>query len=779
MLQKRIYLILAIIFFFSLLSAHQKPKAPFQNSLELVRSTKDELIVELRVSDFQEEDIYQGGEIFQRIKAKGFGYVNQPGKPMLPFSGTLVEIPQGAKVELEILDYEKSLKSNYHICPFPELEIQRKDGKIFTYENYIKDEDLYSSDIYFPQRIVELGFQGKLRDKKVVQLKFLPFQFNPQRGQLIVYTSILVKVKLVGGQFKRSEIGLPTLYTKKDPFEPVYRSKILNYSPGKERHIQNEAYFKKHDFNFFENAYKIKVAEDGIYKLTYDDLTRAGVDLPSLNPEKIDVYNRGQRMGILVFGEEDQVFDPGDCIIFYGAKNESPYSDTNFYWLTWEAEKGLRMEKKDVYPEDILPSLESYIYQVHLEENGLYYPNVWQGREQSHWFWKSLLPIQFLQDTVDLNALADMDEDFCFRIVLRGKTNDTSVDPDHHVQISINSLVISDLFWDGKIEYDTTVYFAQTILEEKENEIKIQSVSTGTFVNQLYIDYYEIGYWRRYRAAEDFLKFGVPESGLSHHEKIQFELENFTSNQIEIFEVSNPCSVKHLIDFSVHAEGPTYTTKFQDEFEKGKRYLALTRGKIKSPVSIEKDQPSDLVSTSNQADYIIITHPDFFQAVKPLKELRESEGLKVKVVKVTDIYDEFNHGNFDPSALKDFLSHAYFNWQLPQPTYVLLIGDASYDFKGYLDQNINYVPTHLFIASDGRFTEIGSDSWFACVDGEDDLADLLIGRLSGQSVSDIENMVGKTIQYERMLPDQSWRKRILFVADNPDAGGDFEGVSDL
>ncbi|GAI41217.1 unnamed protein product, partial [marine sediment metagenome] len=153
-------------------------------------------------------------------------------------------------------------------------------------------------------------------------------------------------------------------------------------------------------------------------------------------------------------------------------------------------------------------------------------------------------------------------------------------------------------------------------------------------------------------------------------------------------------------------------------------------------------------------------------------------------VKVTDVYDEFNYGNFDPLAIKDFLSYAYFNWQFPKPVYVLLVGDASYDYKNYLGKNINYVPTHLFtqlyVDTHGwlRFIEIGSDSWFACVDGEDDLSDLLIGRLSGQNVSDIENMVEKIVQYEKHLPDEAWRKNILFVADNPDEGGDFDWVSD-
>ena len=41
---------------------------------------------------------------------------------------------------------------------------------------------------------------------------------------------------------------------------------------------------------------------------------------------------------------------------------------------------------------------------------------------------------------------------------------------------------------------------------------------------------------------------------------------------------------------------------------------------------------------------------------------RESQGLRVKVVDVADIYDEFSYGLVTPAALRDFLAYAYDNW---------------------------------------------------------------------------------------------------------------------
>ena len=43
-------------------------------------------------------------------------------------------------------------------------------------------------------------------------------------------------------------------------------------------------------------------------------------------------------------------------------------------------------------------------------------------------------------------------------------------------------------------------------------------------------------------------------------------------------------------------------------------------------------------------------------SLQPLKKLRESQGLRVALIDVEDIYDEFSFGNKSPKAIKDFLS---------------------------------------------------------------------------------------------------------------------------
>ena len=77
-----------------------------------------------------------------------------------------------------------------------------------------------------------------------------------------------------------------------------------------------------------------------------------------------------------------------------------------------------------------------------------------------------------------------------------------------------------------------------------------------------------------------------------------------------------------------------------------------------------------------------ISHADFLAAIQPLADYRASRGIRVSVIDVQDIYDEFSHGMRTPHAIKDFLQVAYSTWAGPVPEYVVLLGDGSYDFKG-------------------------------------------------------------------------------------------------
>ena len=185
--------------------------------------------------------------------------------------------------------------------------------------------------------------------------------------------------------------------------------------------------------------------------------------------------------------------------------------------------------------------------------------------------------------------------------------------------------------------------------------------------------------------------------------------------------------------------------------------LRLPRTSSQKP-KISVDTASDLRSTHNAADYIIITHTHFIQDVQPLAHYRTQQGLRTTIVDVQDIYDEFNDGILNPEAIREFLNYAYHHWQPPAPTYVFLIGDTNIDIKN----KPNFVPT-MQVQIPG-YGSSASDHQFVTFRGEDSFPDMLIGRMPANNRVDLRIFIERTINYETASSVGSWHKRLLMLA---------------
>jgi hypothetical protein len=98
--------------------------------------------------------------------------------------------------------------------------------------------------------------------------------------------------------------------------------------------------------------YKIQIARNGIYRITYNDLQQSGFLVNNPDPRDIQLFHRGEEVAIHVEGQLDGSFDPADFIDFYGMRNDgkreqslyepgaqphsfySLYTDSSTYFLT-------------------------------------------------------------------------------------------------------------------------------------------------------------------------------------------------------------------------------------------------------------------------------------------------------------------------------------------------------------------------------------------------------------------------------------------------------------
>jgi hypothetical protein len=566
------------------------------------------------------------------------------------------------------------------------------------------------------------------------------------------------------------------------PFEPLYRNVILNYESGKKWRAESERErsqsFRQMDAvgagyaSSLYNSYKIYIREPGIYLLDGSDLRDAGLNVSLLDPRKMVLTNHGSEIPIYVYGEDDGRFDTGDYIEFYGTVYEEDYAPYNVYWLSVGMSEGLRMEGKDGSIKEAAPVPESFLYTLHEEENELHWSTFLGSETADKFFWRRIqsafAPAKLDLD-VNITHLAATEADSTVRVMLRGETKLA-----HHVRVYVNGQLVEDATWNGQKQHLTEVQISQIFLSEGANIITIELPGDVEDLDYVRLNWFELDYHRQYVTDNDILEFNWPIPAYAGTSIYSFRVEGFTREDVLVFDITDATNPIGIIDPRIEPAGTKHRVTFQNEASTARTYLALTAAQRRKPVKIVEDIPSSLRSIENGSDYIIITHKDFYESILPLVQLREQEGVRVKVVEVEDIYDEFNSGLPSDEAIRDFLQYAYHYWIPPSPFSVLLVGDASYDHKDYFGLgDINFIPTHLsYVTASG---DSANDTWFVAVDGDDALPDMIIGRLPVSTSAQVEAIVDKIINYELYPTLGDWQRRILLAADDE---GPFEEDSE-
>jgi hypothetical protein len=141
------------------------------------------------------------------------------------------------------------------------------------------------------------------------------------------------------------------------------------------------------------------------------------------------------------------------------------------------------------------------------------------------------------------------------------------------------------------------------------------------------------------------------------------------------------------------------------------------------------------------SEYLIITHDDFFDEIRPLALWKEKKGVTTTIVKTSDI----DAGGPTADDIRTYIKTAYDTWD-PAPSYILLVGDSE------------FIPTNYITAhpsdSHGGF-EIASDMHYVTVDGEDYFPDMYIGRLSVDTGAETTIIVDKILDYEINPPNDA------------------------
>ncbi|MCR9155310.1 MAG: type IX secretion system sortase PorU [Bacteroidetes bacterium] len=249
-----------------------------------------------------------------------------------------------------------------------------------------------------------------------------------------------------------------------------------------------------------------------------------------------------------------------------------------------------------------------------------------------------------------------------------------------------------------------------------------------------------------------------------------FKIENAPSD-LEVWQI-NRLGDHYKVNGTFPGDG---SYSFNADVTELKDYIAFSGSNFDSPDYIEKIDPQNL-SAMDVPEMIIIVHPNFLAEAEELAAYHnEEDNVQSAVVSTSQIYNEFGAGGQDLTAIRDFIKSLYDRSAPDQFKYVLLFGDASYDYKDRVNGNNNYVPTWQSNYSYSLGLSSITDDYFAYMDpGEATqfsgaIMDLGIGRAPVASRSQAQSFVNKVRHYGKGTDRfGEWRNRILLMTDDVD-----------
>jgi hypothetical protein len=162
------------------------------------RLKADELTITVDACKYQITD----GDRGQRIEMAGFGYLMEPGKPMLPAKNFLIGLPPGARVQsVQVKGIGSTqLPGTYRIVPSPPIlpltdPHQSSQPLEEMQREWQRNKDaVYASDQSYPKGRGKLKGSGTLRKYSYVSITFYPFSYHPQSGRLIHHDAAQVTI---------------------------------------------------------------------------------------------------------------------------------------------------------------------------------------------------------------------------------------------------------------------------------------------------------------------------------------------------------------------------------------------------------------------------------------------------------------------------------------------------------------------------------------------------------------------------------------------------------
>ncbi len=724
------------------------------------------------------------GDGTSEVVLPGASETARSGAPVLPFVAELIAVPPGATVTLRVILVEESdrpLPGPLALAPFPE-GVQRDatgqpiGGDFSAISPVQPDQRSEGSRDGEP---VVLESAGIARGVHLARLVFYPARpiGNYPQAHIRLTTHVRIFVTFAGQADGQLRSPSP------DPLVAALGAAVINpeqvqlaqvTSPNPRAEIQSQL----RNVTDAGRAWALEVATPGLTAITYEALAGSGFPVASSNPHMLHLARAGSAIAAEWDGDENDTFDLGERLLFYAAPRFSRWTATDTYFLWQDDTPGLRMQDRPASPTNQSIGVQpmGIVWtDAMAEANHLYTPDCFcgsipSGRDGDHWTWDDLKRPGHPTAAHSIHLpTVDATQPATLTVWLIGYTN-VGATPDHRVDLDLNGTPVGRVEWDGKQAITTTLPIPPGILHGDVNTLTLMLPGIpGVSIEGAWLDAFSIRYARGSAPVDHSVIFSgqpVPTA---------YTLALSSTSGLRLYDSTNPARPLRLTD--VLTDGNTIS--FNDPSVGGSHhYVLTTESGLLFPVALRPAQPLQTNGDFTGADYLIVAPAEFLPALDDLITLRQGQGLTVATETVQAIYDAYGDGRPDPMAIRAYLADAYAAWT-PRPTYIMLVGDGSFDPRQYRAGSPPTVIPPYLVDVDPWAGETAADNRYVTVDGQDLLPDMLIGRLPVKTLAETQVVVDKIVQYEVDPFLSEWNGNVIFVADKADGGGNFAATSEI
>ncbi|MGY5352713.1 type IX secretion system sortase PorU [Wenyingzhuangia sp. IMCC45533] len=557
--------------------------------------------------------------------------------------------------------------------------------------------------------------------------------------------------------------------------------------------------------------YKIAVDKTGVYKLDYNFLKSLGIDVDNINPKRIRVLGYGgqvlpedlgvsqieglQENAIQVIGEEDNVFNRDDVVLFYGqgtitwdltnrnqiTHRQNIYSSRGYYFINVDSGiDGKRIQNIASPLNAATNQINTFTdYQLHEQELFNY---IRVGRQ---WFGE------------DFSVNRNQNFNFIFPNIVRTTSvilstgfasNSASTSVNFNVNYNGNVLINRAIQNTNPREGFTNINPSANFLAAGDNiNINVFYNSNGDNSAISRLDYLRVV------ADRSLIANGTQFGFVNFQSQTNSQVLEYTinkKNEIDyIWNVTDVYNVKNQLGTNVSSS----SFKFK-ELTDGilNRYHLVKINRALSPINLGSNSrvSNQNLQAINNAQYVIIANKNLISQANRIKTYHEQNTyideakttkIKVEVVDIQQIYNEFGSGNSDITAIRNFFKFLYDkNTSAEQRLkYVCLFGDSTFDYRNIQTRSENSIPTFMSLTnSSSLISSFNTDDYYAYMDEVGRISpsvsswkmDLITGRIPVSNANEARTVVDKILNYYAPNSFGAWKNQVTLLGDDGQEG---------